>query len=95
MSYVIGIQKNYNQGGIMDTFKGLSISYSYKPDVIRNWNNSDTKKVDDIFGPYKMYQLNMLHSQEAYLEGMDIPFITTNDSNGYRIWKEKKAEHVR
>jgi len=75
----------------MDTFKGLSISHSYKPDAIRIIED----RVDDIFGPYKMYQLNMLHSQEAYLEGMDIPFITTNDSNGYRIWKEKKAEHVR
>jgi hypothetical protein len=93
-AYSIDIQ-NFNKGGNMDRFKGLDVCNEYKGDLVRQWRNTGTRKVDDIFGPYHPYQQVMLRDQEDYLRALDVPFITTTQDSGYRIWKEQKAEHIR
>jgi hypothetical protein len=79
----------------MDEFKGLKVSNEFRQFAIRNWDNTGTRKIDDIFGPYLPYQLTMLSRQEEYLRALNVPFITTSQDSGYRIWKEQKAEHIR
>ena len=79
----------------MPTFKGSKITNEYKGDLIRQWENNGSRKVDDIFGPYKPYQLTMLKGTEDYLKDLNVPFITTCTNNEYSVWKEQKAEHVR
>ena len=79
----------------MSTFKGVTVSNEYNGSKIRSWDITGAREVDDIFGPYQPYQLAMLGTQEDYLRGLDVPFITTCQNNQYTIWKEKRAEHVR
>ena len=78
----------------MNEFKGFDVSNEYRGDVIRQWVNNKSKVVDDIFGPFKNYQLSALKSWEDHLIELEVPFITTVSNNEYTIWKEQKAEHV-
>lgn len=77
------------------TFMGETVVSEYKGDKIRNWFLNNTRKVDDIFGPYFIFQKTILEKQEQYLKRLGVPFITTVFNHQYRIWKEQKVEHVK